>query len=86
MDIELQNLIKPGEFTFCGRCGKVCSLGKRDFWCTCCCEGPLGLFTKKMTPKERIEQRMKIECEQECGRIVREHRQALAEFRRDYNG
>ena len=36
MNRELEQYIKPGEFTYCSRCGDVCHIGSEDFICMKC--------------------------------------------------
>ena len=43
VNVELQKQIKPGEFTFCSRCGKICNKTDKDFMCTKCKINLLGM-------------------------------------------
>lgn len=43
MNETLIAYIKPGEFTFCGRCGHTCKPGCTDFMCVKCQITLLGL-------------------------------------------
>lgn len=84
MDKELQSHVKPGEFTFCGRCGETCRAGKDNFMCAQC---KMTLFPRdKVTKLEMAELRLEIAHEQCTSHAVRAYRRALAALRRDFNG
>ena len=78
MDVLLQEMIKSGEFTFCGRCGRNCRIGGKDFMCTSC---KSSLFSKEETEQEQVERHMKQDAEKAISHIIYDYRQSLAEFR-----
>ena len=83
MNQQLIDRIKPGEFTFCSRCGKNVHYGDKDFMCfRCCVGGELSLLSRTTaSKKQRQEDRLRVIYEEKISRLIREHRQKLAELR-----
>lgn len=76
---ELQEHIKPSEFTFCGRCGDNCRIGGKNFMCTSC---KSSLFSKKETQEEKRERMLKETAEKSISHIIKGYRKDLAELRK----
>ena len=77
---EQQETIKPGEFTFCGRCGENVQYGDKDFMCRKC-HRTLFRSTEDIPKSERSEMFL-AECyEHTVSVIIKEHRKDLADLR-----
>lgn len=83
MNKELQNYIKPKEFTFCGRCGDNCRIGGKDFMCTSC---KASLFSKKETEIEKQERFLKQDAEKSISWDIKKYRESLAKLRKKFAG
>ncbi|KKN64895.1 hypothetical protein LCGC14_0487290 [marine sediment metagenome] len=82
MNPELQKYIKPGEFTFCSRCGHICRMGLSNFMCVGCTD---SLFSKPMTAQESEELQLKIVCQKKVSDVIMTYREELARYRKDLN-
>lgn len=79
MEHELQDFIKPGEFTFCSRCGNICRWTDRDFMCTRC----LRHFNYYSRPElEEKEFKMAVQTDRAISDVLRKYRRDLAILRR----
>lgn len=74
MEESLIKHIRPGEFTFCSRCGDNVHYGKEDFMCFSCQRAFFGMEYDK-------EQGLKEEYERQISQLIRQHREALAKLR-----
>ena len=74
MDGTLLEQIKPGEFTFCSRCGENVHYGKKEFMCSQC---KANLFGHKVDEEELLRWRY----ETRLSEIIRQHREDLAKLR-----
>lgn len=79
MEKELFDCIKPGEFTFCSRCGHICRIGAKDFMCTSC---KAGLFSRKESQQEHKERLLKEKVQQQISEIIIKYREDLAKLRK----
>ena len=81
MNEELLRYIKPGEFTFCSRCGLICRKTDKAFMCTQCKH---FIFSrKKITKLEEQEILAEQLFEQQISDICKVHRENLAILRKD---
>lgn len=81
MNDELLSYIKPGEFTFCSRCGVICKRTDKDFMCTRCIH---NMFSRtKITKLEKAERITEQLFEQQVSDICMAHRNTLVQLRKD---
>jgi hypothetical protein len=82
---KLQKFIKPGEFTFCNRCGRSVRYGSKNFMCTGCVEQMFHSVDKR-PPDEKREILLKIDYEDRISCLIMEHREKLAKLRQNQGG
>lgn len=84
MQIELVEYIKPGEFTFCSRCGSICSNTNKAFMCVSC-KSSLFPSSKQLSQFEMDERLLESKIEIIVSDIYKEHRKDLAKLRKVAN-
>ncbi len=82
MDDELFRYIKPGDFSFCGRCGEICRRGDQYFMCTSCKASLFGLMDNPSS-EEWARYKQEVRAERLASDRNRAERQHLAISRRD---
>ncbi len=79
MKEELLKHIKPGEFTFCSRCGSICRRGSEAFMCVRC---RCSMFSREeVTYLEKQIMLAEQSLEQSMSDLCKAHRQYIAEVR-----
>lgn len=79
MDDKLLEHIKPGEFTFCSRCGHIVRYGKQNFMCSKCNS---DLFpAKNITALKRAEICLDQQFERQISDLIEQHREQVAQLR-----
>ncbi|KKN27415.1 hypothetical protein LCGC14_0864970 [marine sediment metagenome] len=79
MKKELLKYIKPGEFTFCSRCGSMCRRGSETFMCVRC---RCSIFSReKVTELEKQIILAEQSLEQSMSDLCKAHRKDLAVLR-----
>ncbi|KKN69814.1 hypothetical protein LCGC14_0437600 [marine sediment metagenome] len=79
MKDELLRHIKPGEFTFCSRCGSVCKQGSEAFMCVRC---RCSMFSREeVTELEKQIMLAEQSLEQSMSGLCKAHRKDLAMLR-----
>lgn len=72
--------IKPGEFTFCSRCGDICHIGGINFQCfLCLLSFPVDIRDEQL----RHEYDILHKAEKKISDVVCETREKIAKYRRD---
>ena len=85
MNIEQQQFIAPGEFTFCARCGSVCHVGKQSFSCKSCRASGKSASSCPNKNCQEAEQKALLEAQEEEAETsagLQELRCKLAEARK----
>lgn len=83
MNNQLIQFIKPGEFTFCSRCGMIARWGNKNFMCEKC---RFNLFPIEKVSNQQFEETLlKQRYEKIVSNNIEQHREQLAILRCKFN-